>query len=71
MSVKPLFPEQFIVRSFFLHPSVIQDDYPVGILDSLEPVGYGYDSAAFYQRVNGLLYFHFVFGVKRGGGFVQ
>ena len=71
MSVKPLFPEQFIVRSFFLYPSVVQDDYPVGILNGLESVGNSDDGTSFDKRVDGFLHLYFVFGVERSGRFVQ
>ena len=71
MSVKPLFPEQFIMCAFFLYPSVVQDDYPIGTLDGFEPVGNGNDGTSFNQRVDGFLHLHFIFRVKRGGSFVQ
>lgn len=56
------------MSSLFLYPSIVQDDYPVGILDCFEPVGN--DGASFNQRVDGFLHLHFIFWVERGGSFV-
>ena len=50
---------------------IVQDDYPVGILDCFEPVGNGNDGASFNQRVDGFLHLHFIFWVERGGSFVH
>ena len=55
MGIKPFLSDKLIVRAFFLYPSIVQDDYPVGILDCFEPVGNGNDGASFDQRVNGFL----------------
>ena len=52
MGIKPFLSDKLIVRAFFLYPSVVQDDYPVGILDGFEPVGNGNDGASFNQRAN-------------------
>ena len=41
MSIKSVLFDKPIVCAFFLYPSVIQNDYPVGILDSFKPVGNG------------------------------
>ena len=71
MRIEPFLPDKFIVCSFFLYLPVVQDDDPVRILDGLEPVRNGYDGAAFDERVDGFLHFHFIFGVKGGSRFVQ
>ena len=71
MSIKSVLIDKLIVRAFFLYPSIIQDDYPVGILDGFEPVGNGDDGASFNQRVDGFLHLHFIFWVERSGSFVQ
>ena len=52
MGIKPFLSDKLIVRAFFLYPPVVQDDYPVGILDGFEPVGNGNDGASFNQRAN-------------------
>lgn len=52
MGIKPFLSDKLIVRAFFLYPSIVQDDYPVGILDGFEPVGNGNDGASFNQRAN-------------------
>ena len=71
MSIKPLFPDKFIVCPFFLYLSVIQDDDLVGILNGFESVGNGDDGTSFDKRVDGFLHLYFVFGVERSGRFVQ
>lgn len=71
MGIKPFLSDKLIVRAFFLYPSIVQDDYPVGILDCFEPVGNGNDGASFNQRVDGFLHLHFIFWVERSGRFVQ
>ena len=63
MGIKPFLSDKLIVRAFFLYPSIVQDDYPVGILDCFEPVGNGNDGASFNQRVDGFLHLHFIFWV--------
>ena len=70
MGVKPFLPDKLVVRAFFPYLSVVQDNNPVGILDSLEAVGNGDDGAPLNQRVDGPLYLHFILRVERGGGFV-
>lgn len=47
MSVKPFLLNEFVMGSLFLYPSIVQNDYPVGILDCFEPVGNGNDGASF------------------------
>ena len=64
MSVKLFLLNEFVMSSLFLYPTVLQDDDAVGIFYGLEPVGNGNDGASFNQRVDGFLYFHFIFGVK-------
>ena len=71
MSIKSVLIDKLIVCAFFFYPSIIQDDYPVGILDCFEPVGNGNDGASFNQRVDGFLYLHLIFRVERGGSFIQ
>ena len=62
---------QCLMRAFFLYPSAFQDDDPVGIPDGLEPVGNGNNGPPFDQGVDGLLHLQFIFGIERGGRFVQ
>ena len=62
---------QCLMRAFFLYPSAFQDDDPVGIPDGLEPVGNGNNGPPFDQGVDGLLHLQLIFGVERGGRFVQ
>ena len=71
MSIKSVLIDKLIVCAFFLYPSVIQNDYPVGILDGFESVGNGNDGTPFNQRINGFLHLHFIFWVERSGSFVQ
>ena len=53
MGIKSVLIDKLIVRTFFFYPPIVQDDYPVGILDCFEPVGNGNDGASFNQRVDG------------------
>ena len=71
MSIESVLFDKLIVYAFFLYPSVIQNDYPVGIFDGFEPMGNGNDGASFNQRINGFLHLHFIFWIERSGSFVQ
>ena len=71
MGIKPFFSDKLIVCAFFLYPPIIQNNYPVGILDCFEPVGNGDNCTAFDKRINGFLHLYFIFRVERGGCFVQ
>ena len=71
MGIKSVLSDKLIVCAFFLYPPVVQNDYPIGILDGFEPVGNGNDGASLNQRINSLLHFHFIFRVKRSGRFIQ
>ena len=64
MGIKSVLFDKLIVCAFFLYPPVIQNNYPVGILDCFEPVGNGNDGASFNQRVDGFLHLHFIFWVE-------
>ena len=57
MGIKSVLFDKLIMGALFLYPPVIQNDYPVGILDCFEPVGNGNDGASFNQRVDGFLHF--------------
>ena len=46
MGIKPFLSDKLIV------PSIVQDDYSVGILDCFEPVGNSDDGTSFNQRAN-------------------
>ena len=64
MSIESVLFDKLIVCAFFLYPSVIQNDYPVGILDGFESVGNGNNCTAFDKRIDGFLHLHFIFWVE-------
>ena len=71
MGIKSVLFDKLIMGALFLYPPVIQNDYPVGILDCFEPMGNGNDGASFNQRVDGFLHLHFIFWVERSGRFIK
>ena len=52
MGIKSVLFDKLIMGALFLYPSIVQDDYSVGILDGFEPMGNGNDGASFNQRAN-------------------